>query len=55
MGLTADVTVRQGMLTPSQLILPLVSPGVSISSIFWICIYTGFMKLITVRYITFSF
>jgi hypothetical protein len=53
---TAGVTDRQGMLTAWHLILPLVSPRVRVCSIFWIFISYGiYMRLITVRYITFSF
>jgi hypothetical protein len=41
---TAGLTGRQGMLTPWHLILPLVSPGVRVGVIFWICISYGIYK-----------
>jgi hypothetical protein len=52
LGLTADVTGRQGMLTPPKhLIPPLVCPEVRVCSIIGFVFSTGFMRLITVRYL----
>jgi hypothetical protein len=56
MGLTAGATGQQGMLAPPRhLIPPLVCPGLRVCQIFRICISHGFMRLITVCYITLSF
>jgi hypothetical protein len=52
LGLTAGVTGRQGMFTPSShLIPPLVYPEVRVCPILWFAIPTGLMGLMTVRYL----
>jgi hypothetical protein len=52
MGHTAGATGRQGMLTPPRhLIPPLVFPEVRVCSILGFVFPTGFMRLITFRYL----
>ncbi|XP_048741520.2 uncharacterized protein LOC125655312 isoform X2 [Ostrea edulis] len=52
MGLMADVTGQQGMLTlPRHLIPPMVCPGVRVCPTIYFVLLLGVMRLITVRYL----